>query len=74
MSKNQNTIDKELTAEELAKLDAALAQLESLSAGFPALAAEEKTGYVRPPDDAGDWMQGMLTRAEQNLKPTPARL
>lgn len=67
MASNQNEIDKEFTAPQLAEIDTALDKLEQLTADLPVLSAAEKAGLVKPPDGAGGWMQGMALRAQQNL-------
>ncbi len=71
MSMDQNDIDKEFTAQELADFDKALDSLEALTNILPVLSAEDKAAHVRPPDGAGDWMQGMATRAQQNINKMP---
>lgn len=67
MSTTQNDIDKTFTEQELADFDAALTKLEAVTQDLPVLTGADKAAHVRPPDGAGDWVQGMLTRAQQNL-------
>ncbi|MBI5388413.1 MAG: hypothetical protein HZA90_27425 [Verrucomicrobia bacterium] len=68
---NQNDIDREFAAQELTEFDGALDKLETLTKDLPVLSPEEKAAHVRPPDGAGEWMEGMATRAEQNINKLP---
>ena len=63
----QNQIEMEFTHQQIADFDAALDKLDGLTADLPVLSGQDKSGLVKPPDGAGDWMDGMAIRAQQNL-------
>jgi len=67
----QNEIDAQLTPDQLSAFDAAIAALETATAAFPVLSADDKASHVKPPEGADGWMTGMLTRANQNLNRLP---
>jgi hypothetical protein len=71
MGANQNTIDKEFTPEQLAALDAALDTLEGLTADLTVLDTEGKAKLPKPPEGAGDWVDNLFIRAQQNLNLLP---
>lgn len=66
MATNQNDIDIELTDTELATLEAAIVVIEQFAARFPIVTAHDKKNHVKAPDGSGDWMDNMLTVADQN--------
>ena len=60
-------INKEYSAEQLQELDTILDGLDHFTVDLEAARNEDKSRYVKAPDNSGDWMQNMLARSEQNL-------
>jgi len=67
----QNEIDKQFTPEQLKAMDDALTVLETTLTDLPVLAAADKAGLVKAPDNSRGWMEGMVVRAQQNLDKLP---
>ena len=67
----QNEIDKKFTDAELKVIDDALTGLETTLADLPVLSAEDKASHVKAPDNSRGWLEGMVTRAQQNLDKLP---
>ncbi len=63
----QNEINKTYTPQQLAEFDTLLTGLEALTADLAVFTQEEKAALVKTPDNATDWMNGMLLRARQNM-------
>ncbi len=66
MATNQNKIDIQLTETELATLETAIVVIEQFAARFAPVTGAEKRNLVKAPDGSGDWIENMLTLADQN--------